>query len=346
MAKIKKLGSLFINASNPANMHILDINASIDMYNTTPTSENLLALQKKVKGYEFAKLSVTTARELNEQIDRIIDEPKKPHDLNCMSEFLEATVNCRAGGRVLQIDGGGGDNLGEGGGYKAWKECGFEEVCRLDAFYSQRFQEVTEQLSRKVIAGTLSTALTSFLIRPSTLTFEIPCGPGATFVAWVRDLKGLCVQKASSDGKKWLISIIKSVPHLRHLISQYTVELDNATRRGDREYSDFIAEKIRRQAAAAQSAVGSLPMPANWEMECFGHGDDSGNWVLQEFVRINKDQPQNLVSKHYQHVIKAIDEYLLPQLASLEPPNNNWRNNKTPTFMKAWDNRNQPNEYE
>jgi hypothetical protein len=89
MAKINKLGSLFINASNPANMHILDINASIDIYNTRPTSENLLALQRKVKGYEFAKLSVTTARELNAQIDRELAEGIKRAVVETMIQCVE-----------------------------------------------------------------------------------------------------------------------------------------------------------------------------------------------------------------------------------------------------------------
>jgi len=341
MAKIKKIGTLFMNTSNPSNMHLLDINASIDIYNTLSNLENLLALQKKVKGYEFSKLSTATAIELNEQIDRELEEIKKAHDLESVARFLAATVNCRAGGRVLQISGGGGDLNQEGGGYAAWKEYGFENVCQLDAYHAMKFEEVAYELAQEVTANTLSKPLTAFLTQPSTMEFKTE-GVNHTFASWVRQFRGsgICVQKTSSDGKGWLLGIIKDIPHFKQLSARYALELDNATRKGEKEFTAYNSEKIRRREAAAKNSLGSLKMPENWQMECFNYGDHSGNWVLQEFVRINKHKPLPVVSKQYPQVIKTVDDYLLPQLAG-----SNWKNAKTPDFKKAWDDKDKTNQF-
>lgn len=340
---IKKLSTTFLNSSNPENIHILDINASIDNYNTNPILPNLLALKDKVKRYEFAKLSVTTGKELNDQIDAEFEALKQAGDLESILEFLVATVNCRAGGRTLQIAGGGGDDLGEGGGYKSWKEYGFEKVVLEDSRIALKLEEVAQQLSQKVTSGALSTPLTTFLNTPTTLSLNWG-GVGATYVNWVKAFrgKGLCAQKTSSDGKEWLLSIASGVPHFKRLASQYTLALDDATRRGEKEYSDYNAEKIKRRAEANANALGNLAMPDNWKMECFSYGDDSGNWVLQEFVRLNKDKPLPVVSNQYKQVTKAVDDYLLPQLGA----GRNWRNGRTPDFKTAWDARNKPNQFE
>ena len=341
MAKINKLGSFLMNASNPANLHIVDINSSIDLYNAAQNLQTLTALQKKVKGYEFAKLSVTLAIEVKTQIDREFDTLKRANDIDSFSRFLAATVNCRAGGWTLQISGGGGDSQGEGGGYASWKECGMESVCQQDAFHAAKFEEVAHELSQKVTDGSLSTPLIAFLNKPSTL--ELKSGAHLAFVAWIRKFRGqgVCAQQTSSDAKKWLLYTVKEIPHFKPLAPRYTLELNGATLRGEQEYSAYMAEKQKRNLAASRNLLGNVAMPADWQTECFSYGDDSGNWVLQEFVRLNKGKPLPVVSKQYPLVMKAVDDYLLPQLAG-----KNWRNAKTPTFKMAWDNRDKPNEFE
>lgn len=336
---IKKFGTLLMNTSNPANMHLLDINASIDIYNSTPTLENLRALREKVKHYEFSKLPTATAIDLNNQIDRELEDLKKMQDLISVRRLVTATVDCRAGGRVLQILGGGGDEQQEGGGYASWTEHGFERVCKLDAHNAMRFEEVAHELAQEVTANTLSKPLIAFLTKPATFTFK---GPGEyhTFTGWVRSFRGrmICAQRTSGDAKQWLLSIVKEVPHFKQLSGRYTLDLDNATRRGDDEYNAYAAEKLRRKEAVAKNLVGTLRMPEKWEQACMDYVPDSGNWVLQEFVRLNKGLPQNLVSKQYEQVRKAVDAYLRPQLGD-------WTNGENLTFLKAWQDRGNKNRF-
>ncbi len=339
---IKKLGTLFINTNNPANMHVLDINVSIDIFNAASNLQNLLALQRKVNGYGLRRLSDTTLTELHGQIDREFETIKMVNDLGSISRFVEATVNCRAGGRTLQISGGGGDDHGEGGGYSVWKEHGFEPVCERDAFNATKFEEVAQELSQKVTEGALSTKLAAFLNKVSTLNLEVG-GKLQTFNTWVRGFrgKGICAQKTSSDGKQWLLSIVKEIPHIKQFAVRYTLELENAAKKGEKEYGDFLAERLKRRAEASKNLLGTITMPDDWQTDCFNYGDDSGNWVLQEFIRINKGKPLPVVSKQFPLVMKAIDDYLLPQLAG-----GNWRNLKTPDFKKAWADKDKPNQFE
>ena len=337
MATIKKLSTFFVNTNNPANAHIRDINTSIDAYNRTPTLPTLLELQAKVKRYEFAKLSVTTAIDLKAQIDRELDGFKKAADLEFVFQFLVATANCRAGGRTLQIDGGGGDAQGEGGGYKSWVEHGFKNVVAADKRYAMMLEETAHQLSQKLTADALSTPLTAFLNKQSALQLNWG-GVGATFVTWVRYFRGqgICAQKTSSDAKQWLTTLVNGVPHFKPLGSQYSLLLNNATSKGEKEYSDYITEKNKRAAEAAKRSLGNLQMPNNWQVDCYTYGDDMGNWVLQEFVRLNKDKELPVVSNQFKQVTKAVDDHL----------GKDWRNARTPNFKTAWDDRNKPNKFE
>ena len=335
MAKITKLGSVFMSVSNPANMHILDLNVSIGIYNSAPNLQNLLALQAKVKRYEFAKLSVAMAIEIKQEMGR-------EFDVFFLSNFVAATVNCRAGGRTLQISGGGGDDNGEGGGYKSWKECGFESVVQQDAINATKFEEVAQELSQKAVEGSLSPQLATFLNKTSALSLQVSAAP-PTFIGWVRGFRGqgICAQKSSSDGKQWVGSIVREVPHLRPLGPRYTLELDAATRLGDKEYTDYMAAKLRMNQEASRNQLSTITMPEDWQTECFNYGESSGNWALQEFIRVNKDKPLPVVSKQFPLAIKAIDDYLLPQLAGM-----NWRTADTPDFRTAWGNKDKPNRFE
>jgi hypothetical protein len=343
MGKIKKLGTTFVKTSDPANMHILDINNSIEVYNNNQTLQTLQAVEQKVKQYEFAKLSVSTAIDLKQQIEKEMDEFKKSMDHVEVRKLLVATVNCRAGGRTLQIDGGGGDSVGEGGGYKAWKECGMEAVVQQDAVLATKIEEVSNELSQKVTTNAVSSELAKFLKKPSPLNLEHG-GQNKTFPAWVQYFRGqgVCAQKTSSDAKQWLLSIVKGVPHFKNMVAEYTMALDTATKKGEDEYNAFAAERKRllQEQARLQKTQVTLPMPEDWQMECFNYGNDSGNWVLQEFVIKNQREQFALVKQQFALVEKAVDDFLTPQLKGMS-----WRNAKTPTFQQAWEARSRANPF-
>ena len=53
---------------------------------------------------------------------------------------------------------------------------------------------------------------------------------------------------------------------------------------------------------------------------------------------MNKGLQQNLVSKQYEQVRKAVDAYLRPQLGD-------WTNGENLTFLKAWQDREKRNRF-